>query len=125
MPSLARAGSKKLLFTAFGLLLAVLTALIALGIARIESFNAQIHELTAAQGRKIGVVSELFLANGQRVALIDRMFAAEKAEDRQAALVTATVHPSSILREPDSAARRAAMRAFVRDLKRVKTRLAK
>jgi len=86
MPSLARAGSKKLLFTAFGLLLAVLTALIALGIARIESFNAQIHELTAAQGRKIGVVSELFLANGQRVALIDRMFAAEKAEDRQAAL---------------------------------------
>jgi DNA polymerase len=40
-----------------------------------------------------------------------------------AALVTATVHPSSILREPDAAARRAAMRAFVRDLKKVKDRL--
>jgi DNA polymerase len=33
--------------------------------------------------------------------------------------VVATVHPSSILRAPDDAARRAEMRAFVRDLKRV------
>lgn len=33
-----------------------------------------------------------------------------------APLVTATVHPSSILREPDPAARRVAMKAFVRDL---------
>jgi uracil-DNA glycosylase len=40
-----------------------------------------------------------------------------------APLVTATVHPSSILREPDSTARRAAMRAFVNDLKKVKARL--
>ena len=38
-------------------------------------------------------------------------------------LVTATVHPSSILREPDSRARREAMQAFVRDLKKVRARL--
>jgi DNA polymerase len=41
-----------------------------------------------------------------------------------APLVTATVHPSSILREPDSDARREAMKAFVKDLKKVKARLA-
>lgn len=40
-----------------------------------------------------------------------------------APLVTATVHPSSILREPDSNARREAMRAFVDDLKKVAARL--
>ena len=40
-----------------------------------------------------------------------------------APLVTATVHPSSILREPDSNARREAMRAFVADLKKVKAKL--
>jgi uracil-DNA glycosylase family protein len=40
-----------------------------------------------------------------------------------APLVTATVHSSSILREPDSAARRDAMRAFVGDLKKVKAKL--
>jgi uracil-DNA glycosylase len=40
-----------------------------------------------------------------------------------APLVTATVHPSSILREPDSKARDAKMRAFVRDLKKVKAKL--
>jgi DNA polymerase len=34
-------------------------------------------------------------------------------------LVTATVHPSSILRAPDDAARQDAMAAFVRDLRRV------
>ena len=33
--------------------------------------------------------------------------------------IVATVHPSSILRAPDDAARRAQMRAFVRDMKRV------
>ena len=44
-------------------------------------------------------------------------------ESPLAPLVTATVHPSSILREPDSDARRDAMRAFVRDLKKVKARL--
>jgi uracil-DNA glycosylase family protein len=41
-----------------------------------------------------------------------------------APIVTATVHPSSILREPDDKARRAAMRAFVRDLKKLAARLA-
>jgi DNA polymerase len=40
-----------------------------------------------------------------------------------APLVTSTVHPSSILREPDPEARRAAMRAFVRDLKKIAKRL--
>jgi uracil-DNA glycosylase family protein len=40
-----------------------------------------------------------------------------------APLVTSTVHPSSILREPDPEARRAAMRAFVRDLKKIAKKL--
>jgi DNA polymerase len=40
-----------------------------------------------------------------------------------APLVTATVHPSSILREPDARARRKAMQAFVNDLKKVRERL--
>jgi uracil-DNA glycosylase family protein len=40
-----------------------------------------------------------------------------------APLVTSTVHPSSILREPDPNARRAAMRAFVRDLKKIAKRI--
>ena len=40
-----------------------------------------------------------------------------------APLVTATVHPSSILREPDADARKAAMRAFVKDLKKVHAKL--
>jgi uracil-DNA glycosylase len=44
-------------------------------------------------------------------------------ESPLAPLVTATVHPSSILREPDSNARREAMKAFVRDLKKVKAKL--
>jgi DNA polymerase len=44
-------------------------------------------------------------------------------ESALAPLVTATVHPSSILREPDSNARREAMRAFVRDLKKVRAKL--
>ena len=44
-------------------------------------------------------------------------------ESTLAPLVTATVHPSSILREPDSNARREAMRAFVNDLRKVRARL--
>ena len=36
-----------------------------------------------------------------------------------AQFVTVTVHPSSILRAPDEAARREAMRLFVRDLKKI------
>ena len=38
--------------------------------------------------------------------------------------VTATVHPSSILRAPDETSRRSEMRLFVRDLKRVAAALA-
>ena len=86
IPVLANTKSKTLLFVSFGLLLAVLIALIALGLARIESFNRQINELTEAQARKIGTVSVLFLANGQRSALIDRLFATETAQARQAVL---------------------------------------
>src|SRR5947207_5850097 len=44
-------------------------------------------------------------------------------ESPLAPLVTATVHPSSILREPDSEARRQAMKNFVRDLALVSRRL--
>jgi uracil-DNA glycosylase family protein len=40
-------------------------------------------------------------------------------ESPLAAFVTATVHPSSILRAPDDAARRQEMREFVADLKKV------
>jgi diguanylate cyclase (GGDEF)-like protein/PAS domain S-box-containing protein len=80
---LASPNSKYLLYASFGLLLAALTALIALGLARIESFNRQIHTLTEAQGRKIGTASELFLGNGQRSALIDKLFGAETGEARR------------------------------------------
>ena len=41
-----------------------------------------------------------------------------------APLVTATIHPSSILRAPDDESRREAMQAFVEDLRRVAARLA-
>lgn len=44
-------------------------------------------------------------------------------ESALAPLVTATVHPSSILREPDSQARREAMNALVMDLKNVAAKL--
>ena len=84
MLSLANTKSKTLLFAGFGLLLAALTALMALGLGRIESFNGQINALTEAQGRKIGTVTELFLGNGQRAALIDKLFDAEAAAARQA-----------------------------------------
>jgi len=47
----------------------------------------------------------------------------EFVESPLAPLVTATVHPSSILREPDSDARHQAMRAFIRDLARVSKNL--
>lgn len=40
-----------------------------------------------------------------------------------APFVTATVHPSAILREPDPAARRQAMEALVKDLKKVKAKM--
>ena len=81
--ALIRPKSKFLLFASFGLLLAALTTLIALGLARIESFNRQINALTEAQGRKIGTVSELFLSNGQRTALVDKLFSAESGQARR------------------------------------------
>jgi diguanylate cyclase (GGDEF)-like protein/PAS domain S-box-containing protein len=84
--ALPATGSKVLLFTAFGLLLAALTAMIALGVARIESFNSQIHDLSGAQARKIGTVSELFIANGQRTMLIDSLFSADTPAARQSVL---------------------------------------
>jgi diguanylate cyclase (GGDEF)-like protein/PAS domain S-box-containing protein len=84
--SLVTTKSKYLLFASFGLLLTALTTLIALGIARIESFHGQIEALTEAQNRKIGIVSELFLSNGQRSTLIDKLFGAETPQAR------ATVH---------------------------------
>jgi diguanylate cyclase (GGDEF)-like protein/PAS domain S-box-containing protein len=102
---LASPKSKYLLYASFGLLLAALTALIALGLARIESFNQQIHRLTEAQGRKIGTVSELFLSNGQRSALIDRLFGAETGEARK------TVHEQYQL----------AMQAYTRAVERLRT----
>lgn len=46
-------------------------------------------------------------------------------ESPLAPLVTATVHPSSILRAPDAEARREEMRAFVADLKTVAKTLAR
>ena len=74
--------SQYLLVFSFGLLLLVLTALMALGMTRIESFNSQLNEVTDSQSRNIGTVSQLFLSNGQRVSIIDRMFAAATPEER-------------------------------------------
>ena len=61
-------------------------------------------------------------------ALLGRSFKVTKhrgefVESPLAPLVTATVHPSSILREPDSDARQQAMRDFIRDLARVSKNL--
>ena len=44
---------------------------------------------------------------------------ARRIESRLAPFVTVTVHPSSILRAPDSEGRRAARKAFVADLKKI------
>jgi uracil-DNA glycosylase family protein len=63
--------------------------------------------------------AKALLGNAFRVSVDRGRF----VESPLAPLVTATVHPSSILREPDSSARREAMRAFVRDLKKVASRL--
>src|SRR5215831_20660513 len=73
---------RSLLIASFGLLLVALTALIALGLMRIESFNAQVKDLTSAQGHKIGTISELFLSNAQRAATIEALLAAETREAR-------------------------------------------
>jgi DNA polymerase len=63
--------------------------------------------------------AKALLGNAFRVSVDRGRF----VESPLAPLVTATVHPSSILREPDSSARRDAMRAFVKDLKKVKAKL--
>lgn len=47
----------------------------------------------------------------------------ELVESSLAPLVSATVHPSSILRAPDDAARREEMRRFVEDLRKVRSYL--
>jgi uracil-DNA glycosylase family protein len=44
----------------------------------------------------------------------------DRVESPLAAIVTATIHPSAILRAPDAAAREAERRRFVEDLKKVK-----
>jgi DNA polymerase len=43
----------------------------------------------------------------------------ERVQARWAPYVTATAHPSAILRAPDAAARHAEMERFVADLKRI------
>jgi DNA polymerase len=62
-------------------------------------------------------------------ALIDRSFRVSKDRGRflrtpLAEWITATVHPSSVLRAPDDETRRAERGAFVRDLKKVAQKLA-
>ena len=49
----------------------------------------------------------------------------ELVESRYAPLVTATVHPSSILRAPDDETRGEEMRRFIEDLRRAAARLRK
>ncbi|MDH3438890.1 MAG: PAS domain-containing protein, partial [Betaproteobacteria bacterium] len=107
--------SQYLLVFSFGLLLLVLTVLMALGMTRIESFNSQLNEVTDSQSRDIGTISELFLSNGRRVAAIDGMFAATTPEERAAVhaqyRVTIEIYNHAVarLRElPVSAASRAA-----------------
>ena len=56
------------------------------------------------------LLGRTFSVNRQRGQLI---------ESSLAPYVTATVHPSSILRAPDSKARQLQMRAFINDLKKV------
>ena len=80
-PPSSMTNSKTLLFVSFGLLLSVIVVLIALGVARIETFNRQINALTEAQGRKIAAVSELFGANGRRADLIDKVFAVPRPKN--------------------------------------------
>jgi DNA polymerase len=66
---------------------------------------------TAAQA----LLGKAFKVSHQRGAFVDSTLAP---------LVTATVHPSSILRAPDDEARRAEMKRFVADLKKVAAALA-
>jgi len=65
---------------------------------------------TAAQAR----ISRDFRVSIQR---------GEMMKSTMAPLITATVHPSSILRAPDDKARHEEMRRFVEDLKKIARRL--
>ena len=65
--------------------------------------------------------AKALLGNAFRVSVDRGRFVASEL----APFVTATVHPSSILREPDTTARREAMRAFVDDLKKFKGKMSK
>ena len=80
-------------------------------------------EIEVLQPRAIvclgATASKALLGAGFKVSMQRGRF----VESSLAPLVTATVHPSSILREPDSTARRAAMRAFIKDLRKVRAKL--
>lgn len=67
----------------------------------------------------LGATAASVIAPGAKV-LRDR---GKVIESTLAPVVTLTVHPSSILRSPDRAARAAAHRAFVRDLRAIARRL--
>ncbi|HXF66493.1 MAG TPA: EAL domain-containing protein [Burkholderiales bacterium] len=84
-PRSARPRSRAPLLAGFGLLLAVIAALIALGLARMERSSRQIGEIAAAQGRSIETAAELFLSNGQRAASISRLLSAQTPQARAAA----------------------------------------
>jgi diguanylate cyclase (GGDEF)-like protein/PAS domain S-box-containing protein len=80
--------SRFLLFLSYGLLIAVLTAIVAFGMLRLDTFSRQLTDVTDAQGQRTGVISELFRSNDQRALMIDRLFMAgtpehlERAEAR-------------------------------------------
>jgi diguanylate cyclase (GGDEF)-like protein/PAS domain S-box-containing protein len=85
MARVANIRSRTLLAASFGLLLVAITVLIALGIARIETFDRQLGALTATQDRKIESVSGLFRANARRAATIGQLLAAETTHARASA----------------------------------------
>ena len=72
--------------------------------------------------RRIGSATAAQALLGRQFRLTEHR--GEFVESPLAPLVTATVHPSSILRAPDDASRREAMEAFVRDLRVVAGALA-
>ena len=81
-----------------------------------------------AELRAVGPRALLCLGATAAHALIGRTFKVstqrgELVESPLAEIVTATVHPSSILRAPDDEARAAAYKEFVRDLKGVRAAL--
>src|SRR5687768_12586662 len=78
-----------------------------------------------AELTRIGPEVLVLLGASAAQALLGRSFRVTQqrgtfVESPLAPLVTATVHPSSILRAPDDDARREEMRAFVADLKKIR-----